>query len=486
MIRRIELVNFMSHARTVIEPAEGLTVLVGPNNCGKSAVVAALQILCQNDNSTYVMRHNERECSVTVETSDGHTVQWSRKSNSPRYVINGQVFDRLDRNSIPDELHDVLCLPRVSADGNREFDVHFGEQKSPVFLLDKPGSHAAQFFASSSDAASLVEMQKRHLQKMIEARKERIRLEADAQRLTRDLSILSAADQIGAQVHEAEAGHAVISRLSLDISRLTTDIDALEQSAGMLQRCEAEVAALAALSAPPALEATGPLDQLIDQLGLMTRSLEREAAMASALLSIQPAPDLADWQSLSRLIGDLHSFDRSCRSLDAECVEVRGLRAPPQLEEVQALRGVLRDLIAVGQQATAMQGRATALVALNAPPELASEAGLAEDILLMERGVIAVERAHSLCDRLADVVPVVELADPTALTQLVEAWEQAQRTIAAHEQSVALATDELQQAESVLRHWAQEHQICPTCGGPLDAARLAEHSRTHLGDPSRG
>lgn len=36
----------------------------GPNNCGKSAVVAALQILCHNDNLTHVVRHNERECTV--------------------------------------------------------------------------------------------------------------------------------------------------------------------------------------------------------------------------------------------------------------------------------------------------------------------------------------------------------------------------------------------------------------------------------------
>src|SRR6185436_12523227 len=94
MIRRITLHNFMAHKATVIEPAAGLTVLVGPNNCGKSAVVAALRILCHIENSTYVLRHGERECSVTVVTDDGHTIVWRRK-NSPAYTIDGEPFDRL-------------------------------------------------------------------------------------------------------------------------------------------------------------------------------------------------------------------------------------------------------------------------------------------------------------------------------------------------------------------------------------------------------
>src|SRR4051795_2817119 len=96
VLTRIELTNFMSHEHTVIEPAAGLTVLVGPNNCGKSAVVAALQILCHNDNSTYVLRHGEKECSVKVETDDGHIIEWRRKT-SPSYRIDGDLFDRLGR-----------------------------------------------------------------------------------------------------------------------------------------------------------------------------------------------------------------------------------------------------------------------------------------------------------------------------------------------------------------------------------------------------
>src|SRR5262245_56734371 len=158
MLSRIELTNFMSHAATVIEPSAGLTVLVGPNNCGKSAVVAALQILCHNENSTYVLRHNERECAIKVQTDDGHTIVWRRK-HSPSYTIDGELFDRLSKSGVPDSLQKVLRLAKVEAGNDSDFDVHFASQKSPIFLLASSPATAAKFFASSSDASRLVEMQ---------------------------------------------------------------------------------------------------------------------------------------------------------------------------------------------------------------------------------------------------------------------------------------------------------------------------------------
>ena len=160
LIRRIELRNYMSHRHTVIDLAEGLTVLVGPNNCGKSAVVSAFQTLCQNATGDYMRRHGERECSVRVETDDGHVLEWRRKRDGVSYTLDGQEVSRLN-GSPPDDLHDLLRLPLVES-GNTSFDVHFGEQKQPIFLLDKSSGHRATFFASSSDAVKLIAMQRLH------------------------------------------------------------------------------------------------------------------------------------------------------------------------------------------------------------------------------------------------------------------------------------------------------------------------------------
>ena len=75
MIKKITLKNYMSHTHTVIEPAvPGLTVLTGPNNWGKSAVVSALQALCGNEEGGYMVRHDEKECRVIVETDGARRI----------------------------------------------------------------------------------------------------------------------------------------------------------------------------------------------------------------------------------------------------------------------------------------------------------------------------------------------------------------------------------------------------------------------------
>jgi ABC-type cobalamin/Fe3+-siderophores transport system ATPase subunit len=87
MIRKIELVNFMSHAHTVIEPGPGLNVLIGPNNCGKSAVFVALRCAVRRIADDFMVRHDQKFCEVTLTMADG-TIVGFRRRKTPTFRLN--------------------------------------------------------------------------------------------------------------------------------------------------------------------------------------------------------------------------------------------------------------------------------------------------------------------------------------------------------------------------------------------------------------
>ena len=82
MIRRIVLENFMSHEHTELVLDAGVNVITGRNNIGKSAVAEALRCLTTGGHgSGFVLRHGAKKCSVTVETSEGRVITWTRASS---------------------------------------------------------------------------------------------------------------------------------------------------------------------------------------------------------------------------------------------------------------------------------------------------------------------------------------------------------------------------------------------------------------------
>ena len=267
----------MSHSHTVIEPAGGLTVLIGPNNCGKSAVVTALQILAHNANSTYVRRHHEKNCEVIVETKEGHIVKWSRSKNgSPKYEIDGQEFDRLKRGGKPAILDEILRLPKVASDSD-EFDIHFGQQKVPVFLLNDSGKAAAQFFASSSDAIRLVEMQALHKTKIREAKRDHKRIQDDAEQLEASVEVLAATSGIELQLLQCEEEFVEIEDSRTEAANLEMLVSKIPNLDRQLQFHEALASSLIRLAPPPQLEETETLESLINQLVELNTTSRRTA-----------------------------------------------------------------------------------------------------------------------------------------------------------------------------------------------------------------
>jgi exonuclease SbcC len=472
MITRIELTNFMSHAHTVIEPAPGLTVLVGPNNCGKSAVVAALQIICQNANSTYVRRHETSECVVQVHTDDGHVVRWSRKkSGSPKYLIDGQPFDRLGIGGVPDELHAVLRLPRVDGGDESDFDVHFGAQKSPIFLIGSSPANAARFFASSSDAIRLVQMQKRHKEKLAERQREKVRLEAESKQLNAELESLQPVAELERGIAQAEHRHEELQRLVEQIESTFRDRQALQSQLEAAQRQATRAAALQSLKSPPELAPTEPLAKVAGDLRMAVQAHQRAVAVQQSVERLPAPPELADTAWLAKAVADLLDLQRTSARGHASSEALRSFASPPDLAETQTLAALLQELFKTQEHFAECRARCGSLTTISIVPQFADE----QELAIVHRALAAATTQVGECRNAANALQSLHEApassDVVPLRDLLRDVEGATTRFSECQSAFNTAAKQLAAAAAELRELA-ESSLCPTCGAPLDADRL--------------
>ncbi|MBI3411390.1 MAG: AAA family ATPase [Planctomycetes bacterium] len=345
MIRRIILQNYMSHVQTVIEPAAGLTVLTGPNNCGKSAVVSALETLCSNATKSYMVRHGQKEARVTVETDDGHTVTWKRKGSTVSYVIDGREIHRL-KGDVPEELHKVLRLPKVEPGEKIDpFDIHFGPQKFPIFLLNEPESRAALFFASSSDAAILLEMQKRHRTKVKDKKNEERWLRAEVEKLDVEIDTLKPLDALAESISQVEARYRDIEESAAKIKALHDDMETLRSRLLIHERQKKTYSCFAALMPPPTLEDTASLAALIAELLQVNSQVQQEMARRRTLENLATPPqDLHDAENLKSLWEELESALRANASLHGRQQALAKLSTLPELPDPTPLADLICKL----------------------------------------------------------------------------------------------------------------------------------------------
>jgi len=149
---KIKIKDFQS-LKNVELNVEGLTILTGSNNTGKSAVVRAVSGVFNNTRGHSFVRYGEPFSSVSVRFSDTEEVTWEKGKGTNRYTINGKVFDKVGANP-PDELKDlgVYSLKAGGKDIAPQLAPQFTGQ---VFLLDQAGSVIADCIADAERVVGL-------------------------------------------------------------------------------------------------------------------------------------------------------------------------------------------------------------------------------------------------------------------------------------------------------------------------------------------
>jgi len=146
MLKSIEMWDFESHKHTLIDDlSEGLNLICGESNAGKTSIVRALKLVAYNEFDPDSIRVGAKKCKVRV-TSDKGVVQVTRgpKDNFWEITENGQPTKELDKvgvNIVPDAARIVgLDIVRL---GDVDVPVNIMDQLESHFMLSGIGNEKA-------------------------------------------------------------------------------------------------------------------------------------------------------------------------------------------------------------------------------------------------------------------------------------------------------------------------------------------------------
>lgn len=332
----------MSHKRTSLELSPGVTLIVGPNNCGKSAIVEALRCLKGNESiGKSFIRHGEKETKVTVYTSEGNRIEWFRSQNSSRYELNGLSYAR-NGQTVHEDIKNVLRMPDVE-----DIDIHLSDQKDPIFLFKRKPSEIARFFASSSDVDLLIRMQKRHAQRTQEAKREKENLTRDAERWEQRLSALEELPKLELDYQRLEVLWKNVSESSSQVESLKSWLKQHEVRSQEQSLASKRQQALASLSEPPELVDTSRLKVLLKNASEMMSTQALRSRQYEALKDIPVPPELTSTDRLRSLTEQIREQERKLAEVKQSAEVLKQLAEPPTLTDTSSLHKLLEEAKAV-------------------------------------------------------------------------------------------------------------------------------------------
>lgn len=507
----------MAHEATSLELSPGVTVVSGPNNVGKSAIVEAMRYLLYNPAPKHVIRHGAKEAVVRLELDSGESIVWRRQEKNAAYSLqqpegSSEEYHKFGRE-VPEDIRSLLRLEQVITDTGERIDIHLGNQREPIFLLDKPGSHAAGFFAASTEADYLLKMQQALKRRSEQAKRDQSRLREDLAEVTRHLAHLEPLADLELLIQEAEALYEAILATQRQLPVLQDLMAQLATMIDRLDRTKTMAGVLAALDTPPPLADISRLAQILTELRTRDCQQRQEKARDSVFIGLSQPPDLAPITALAQMVEAINNTQRELAGDRDQKQVLADLAAPPELLPTREIGEVIQALAETTDQWQWQTRRLTACQDLSQPPQLKLIGPLPQLILELtetaqhlanwqnRQEVLArtapppelvdlgpqISLMQELDNRngqwqhhmdflavLATLPPPPDLDDLSELEKTLDLMSQGMANLNREQASARRLAQELESKKAEIQDYLLEVGACPLCGSPLEMSHFLE------------
>lgn len=140
MIEQLKATNLQKHEDITLNFIEGVNVITGPTDSGKTAIFRGLKWVLMNEgDSSKLVKHGTQKCTVSV-TIDGNTVERSYSASSNTYKLNDNLYKSF-RTSVPVDIAALVNMDTISIQDRRDLP----------FMVYYKGSETAEQFSTMLD-----------------------------------------------------------------------------------------------------------------------------------------------------------------------------------------------------------------------------------------------------------------------------------------------------------------------------------------------
>lgn len=190
MITQIVLKGFQSHVNTVFNLQNGLNVITGPSDSGKTAIIRAIRWIAFNEpQGEAFVNENVGEATVILTLQNGNIITKHRRKGKTSYIVQQDSNDEgsiFEKSEVPLEVKRLLGIEKTSF-GDFETALNFSFQLDAPFLISETASAGAKVLGKLAGTES-VDLAIKGVSKDTHAtRMMRSQAEKDIERATGDL-----------------------------------------------------------------------------------------------------------------------------------------------------------------------------------------------------------------------------------------------------------------------------------------------------------